>query len=221
MQQKSFPSVILLYFCAMEDKKVEIINNSSGLFMQFGVRAVTMDDLAKYLGVSKKTFYKYFKDKNDLVMQILKAKINEDTEVCKDCVVKSENAIDELIMISKFVSEMFKGVHSSVFYDLRKYHRNAWDIIHEHKNGFVKEQIRNNIDRGLKESLYRKNINKEIVSTVYMASMDSVFDGVTYANTKLHLSEILLELIRFQIRGMVNENGLEYLKERLKKEEYV
>jgi len=94
-------------------------------------------------------------------------------------------------------------------------------IIHDHKNGFVKEQIRNNIDRGLKENLYRKNINKEIVSTVYMASMDSVFDGVTYANTKLHLSEILLELIRFQIRGMVNENGLEYLKERLKKEEYV
>lgn len=205
----------------MEDKKRDIINNSSDLFMRFGVRAVTMDDLAKHLGVSKKTFYKYFKDKNDLVLHILNAKIEEDKKVCEACIVQSENAIDELIMISKFVSEMFKGVHSSVFYDLRKYHRGAWDVIHQHKNGFVKEQIRNNIERGLNENLYRKNINKDIVSTVYIASMDSVFDGVTYADTQLHLSEILLELIRFQIRGMVNENGLEYLKKRLKKEEHV
>lgn len=205
----------------MEDKKAEIIYNSSDLFMRYGVKSVTMDDLAKHLGVSKKTFYKYFKDKNDLVLHILNAKIEEDVKVCEECIVQSENAIDELIMISKFISEMFKGVHSSVFYDLRKYHRTAWDVIHAHKNGFVKEQIRNNIERGLKENLYRKNINKDVVSTVYIAAMDSVFDGETYVDSSLHLSDILLELIRFQIRGMVNENGLKYLQERLKKEENV
>lgn len=205
----------------MEDKKTEIINNSSDLFMRYGVKAVTMDDLAKHLGVSKKTFYKYFKDKNDLVLHILNAKIAEDKIVCKECIDSSENAIDELIMISKFVSEMFSGVHSSVFYDLRKYHRNAWDVIDDHKNGFVKKQIRNNIERGLEENLYRQNINKDVVSTVYIASMNSVFDGETFNDLKLNLSEILLELIRFQIRGMVNENGLNYLKERIKKEEHV
>jgi AcrR family transcriptional regulator len=205
----------------MEDKKTEIINNSSTLFMRYGVKAVTMDDLAKHLGVSKKTFYKYFKDKNDLVLHILNAKIEEDKIVCRNCIDNSENAIDELIMISKFVSEMFKGVHSSVFYDLKKYHRSAWNVIDSHKNGFVKEQIRNNIERGLKESLYRKNINKDVVSSVYIASMNSVFDGESYSDIDLNLSEILLELIRFQIRGMVNENGLDYLKERIKKEEHV
>lgn len=189
--------------------------------MKFGVKSVTMDDLAKHLGISKKTFYKYFNNKNDLVLNILQSKIEEDKRFCEDCIQKSENAIDELVLMSKFISSMFHDVPSSVFFDLKKYHTEAWRMLHEHKNNYVRSQISNNIDRGRKEGIYRENLKNDVISTAYIASMDAVFDGQSFAKTPYSLSEILLEIMRFQIRGMVNQNGLEYLKKRLKKEQNV
>ena len=198
-----------------------ILEKASILFMRNGVRSVTMDDLAKDLSMSKKTFYKYFKNKNELVVKILEIKIEEDKQFCEECIENAENAIDELIQMSKFISMMFHDVPSSVFYDLSKYHPEAWKLLHEHKNNYVRNQISQNIERGKREGLYREKLNKDIISTVYIASMDAVFDGQSFIKTKLNLGDILIEIIRFQIRGMVNHNGLEYLKERIKKEENV
>lgn len=202
----------------MIEKQLEIIEKSSLIFMRNGIKSVTMDDLAKHLGMSKKTIYKYFKDKNDLISKIMTAKVELDKMACENAKSNAENAIDELVLISKFVSEMFGEVHTSVFFDLQKYHRDAWDIMENHKTNYVKKQILDNIERGIKEGLYRIDLNKEVIAAAYISTMDAIFENKGQLLGNLNFSEVLTEVIRFQIRGMANEEGLNYLRKRLNKE---
>lgn len=200
----------------MENKQLEIIEKSADMFLRHGIKSVTMDDLAKGLGVSKKTIYKYFDDKNDLITKIVMAKTTKDRIVCDQARIDCENAIDALYKISEFVSNMLSNVHSSVFFDLQKYHREAWEVMERHKHYFVKTQIKQNIERGQREGLYRSSVNPEVISSVYIATMDGLFDGVTFDMDNLKFGQIFNEILDFQIRGLASDEGREYLKQRSK-----
>lgn len=198
----------------MEKKQLEIIENAAEMFLKHGIKSVTMDDLAKGLGVSKKTIYKYFDDKDDLITKIVKAKTTRDKMVCEAARVETDNAIEALFKISEFVSNMLSNVHSSVFFDLQKYHRDAWTVMEEHKHYFVKSQIKENILRGQREGFYRDSINPEVIASVYISTMDGLFDGQTFDMDSLNFGEIFNEIVGFQIRGLANDKGREYLKTR-------
>lgn len=200
----------------MEKKQLEIIDNAAEIFLKHGIKSVTMDDLAKGLGVSKKTIYKYFEDKNDLITKIVIAKTTRDKMVCEAARVETKNAIEALFKISEFVSNMLSNVHSSVFFDLQKYHRDAWEVMEEHKHFFVKSQIKQNIERGQKEGLYRDSVNPEVISSVYISTMDGLFDGSTFDTGSLNFGDIFNEIVGFQIRGLASNKGREYLKTRNK-----
>tara|TARA_B100000508_G_scaffold141097_1_gene147033 strand:+ start:133424 stop:134077 length:654 start_codon:yes stop_codon:yes gene_type:complete len=200
----------------MEKKQLEIIENAAEMFLKHGIKSVTMDDLAKGLGVSKKTIYKYFDDKDDLITKIVQTKTTKDKIVCEAARVETDNAIEALFKISEFVSNMLSNVHSSVFFDLQKYHRSAWEVMEEHKHHFVKSQIKENIQRGQKEGLYRDSINPEVISSVYISTMDGLFDGSTFDMDSLNFSDIFNEIVGFQIRGLASDKGREYLKTRNK-----
>lgn len=202
----------------MDEKQFEIVEKSAQVFLKYGIRAVTMDDLARELGASKKTIYKYFADKDELIRTIIEFKTQSDREICAIACNQAENAIDEMIRISEFVSEMLQDVHSSVFFDLQKYHRDAWDIMEDHKNTFVRNQIKGNIERGIQEDVYRENSDSDILSKVYVSTMGTLFDGQTFHSSEYKFNKVLNQIIRFQIRGLVNEKGLEYFKTRLNDE---
>ena len=141
----------------MDEKKLEILERASAVYMKFGIKSVTMDDLSRELGVSKKTIYKYFADKNDLVKLIIEMKVQMDQAVCINCSNQSENAIEDLINVSKFVIEHVGNVNPTVFYDLQKHYKDAWNIIEKHKWEFVLSMIKDNIERGIKEGIYREH----------------------------------------------------------------
>lgn len=203
----------------MRTKKNEILEKSADTFRKLGIRAVSMDDLARNLGMSKKTIYKYFVDKDELVKEIIIEKTEADKKICENARENSVNAIDEMVRICEFISEMFNDLHSSVFYDLQKYHHGAWEIMECHKNEFVRNQIRSNVIRGIYEGIYRPNLNPEIISRAYIATMSSLFDSSNLITSGINFSTALNQVIRFQIRGLANENGLDYLKKRLKQDE--
>jgi len=198
----------------MDEKQFDLVEKSAQVFLKYGVRAVTMDDLARELGISKKTIYKYFSDKDELIRAIIEFKTQSDREICSIACAQAENAIDEMIRISEFVSEMMQDVHSSVFFDLQKYHRDAWQIMEDHKNTFVRNQIKENIERGIREGVYRENGDSDILSKAYVATMGALFDGYTFPSNQYKFSSVLNQIIRFQIRGLANLKGLDYLKNR-------
>lgn len=202
----------------METKRTEVIERSSLLFMKFGIKSVTMDDVARELGISKKTLYKYFSDKSELVNAILNSKLDYDKAVCGVSRETSENAIDELFNLSKLGMEHIGNINPVVFYDLKKYHPEGWQLMQEHKWHFMLDTIRLNIARGIKEGMYRDNLDAEVIARLYVASTDLILGGDVFPFPEFKIDKVFLETVRFHVRGMASDKGIAYLKERVKQE---
>ena len=204
----------------MDEKKLEILERAGAVYMKYGIKSVTMDDLTRELGMSKKTIYKYFSDKNDLIHSIIEMKVDMDKAICQNCAQQSENAIDELINISKIVVETIGNVNPAVFYDLQKYYKEAASIMHNHKWDFVLSMIQNNIERGINEGVYRNNLDEAIISRLYVASTDRVMNTEIFPWPQFNLAKVFTEMIRFHIRGMASDKGLQYLKQKMNNEQF-
>lgn len=202
----------------MDEKRLEILERASHVFMKYGIKSVTMDDLSRELGISKKTFYKYFEDKNDIVRSIIELKVQMDRALCSNTMCQSENAIDQLINISRLVIEHIGNVNPTVFYDLQKYHADAWQIMTQHKWEFVLSMIRENIEQGIKEKIYRDNLDPEIIARLYVGSTDMILNGDVFPWPEFKFQNVFTEMIRFHIKGMASDKGIEYLRKRLENE---
>lgn len=205
----------LITFAFMEGKKDEIIERTTMVYMRNGIKSVTMDDLARELGISKKTIYKYFDDKDHLVCTIIENKVKIDETMCKTCTVSSKDAIDEMLAVSRSVVEHIGNINPSVFYDLQKYHIDAWKIINDHKWNFVLRMMKKNIERGIEENIYRSDLNIEIIGRQYIVTTDMIMNPEIFPWPTFKIDELFEEVMRFQLNGMVNENGRTILNKTL------
>jgi AcrR family transcriptional regulator len=201
----------------MDEKTKEYTERAASVFMRLGIRSVTMDDIARELGVSKKTLYVHFKDKNELIRNIMLAKIEEDQLSCTKAQNQTANAIEELFDIIQLVIEHLSKINPNVFHDLQKYHSDAWEIITTHKCVFVTEMIRKNVERGILEGIYRSEIDADIISRLFVGMTDLIFDGKTFPWPEFSLTRVYSEIISFQIHGMANEKGLNILTKKMNK----
>jgi AcrR family transcriptional regulator len=203
----------------MDDKKREILTQATAIYLKYGIKSVTMDEMARQLGISKKTLYSYVADKNELVEQCVL--LEHEDEVCRIGEISKthENAIDEILAISNSVAAELKKIHPSIFFDLAKYHPNALKIMNTHKRDFVRGCVIDNLQRGIKQGLYRSDINVEVVSTIYLATIDNIMLGDIFPESHDKLDLIYKEFFNYHLRGIANQNGLEYLNELIKQNE--
>jgi AcrR family transcriptional regulator len=197
----------------MDESKLALLEKVSAVYMKFGIKSITMDDLARELGISKKTIYKYFKDKDDLVVSIMDMKVELDKAICLNAQQNSDNAIEGLISLSELVIEQLKNVNPTVFYDLKKHFPEACEVLEKHKWNFVYSIIKENIDRGIQEGFYFSTLKSDIVAKLYISSMDVIMNTDIFAWPDFKFHDVYNEMIRFQLRGLINENGRDYLKQ--------
>ncbi len=202
----------------MDEKKLDIIDRSAMVFLRLGIKSVTMDDLARELGISKKTIYKYFADKNELIISIIQLKVAEDSNTVDTC-AKAENPIEELFSTSEFIMEQFKNVAPTVFFDLKKYHPQAWEIMENHKWNFVRNLIRDNIERGIAEGYYRKNADPLILSGLYVSATETIMNSQLFPWPQYKFQDVYMQMILHHLFGLANNKGREYLKQRLKNDQ--
>lgn len=213
---KRFLCVKCFYICRMDPKQIELLEQIGSVFMRYGIRSVNMDDIAREIKVSKKTLYKYFKDKNDIVIQVMSGQCEMEKVMVANSLDSAENAIDALMNLTSVVSQKLKEVHPSIHYDLEKYYPEAWALFTNHKECFIKDSIATNLARGVKERIYRDNLNSEIIARLYAAKIDMLFDPTIFPPDQFSFPEVYLELMRYHIRGVANQEGMSYLKERIK-----
>ncbi len=121
-----------------EDK---ILHGAQELFFKYGLRSVTMDDIAKHLGMSKKTIYQCYKDKDEMVHTLMQNHIKQDECTFRGNYEKSENVVDEVFNIMKNMTEIFSKVNPLLFYELQKYHPKSWQLIREFKENFNRHYL--------------------------------------------------------------------------------
>ncbi len=200
----------------MENKKQEFLLQALGVYMQLGIKSVTMDELARQLGISKKTIYTYVKDKNDLVIQCIKqAQQNEECEI-KDISESENNAIDELLKVGELVAQRLRSVHPSIFFDLQKYHPEAYQLMNVHRNKLIINSVTSNLKKGKEQGLYRNNINEDILSKMYVSFIDVLFHGDVFPTSKYSFIQVYSEYFKYHIRGIASDKGLNYLEKIMK-----
>lgn len=201
-----------------KENSCKLVSAAMDLFLRFGVKSMTMDDVSRKLGISKKTLYKVVSDKKDLVTQGMTLCLEEDQNMILEITKNSENAIEELIGFTKKANEWLSGVHESVVFDIQKYHPECWGLIEKHKKE-VEKAILENTKRGIAEGIYRENLNPEIIAALHTVMKDALFNSSEVFGKDVLKQDIHLEMIRYHVRGVANEKGIALLKETLKKEE--
>jgi AcrR family transcriptional regulator len=215
---KRFQCVKSLYIYSVDEKFLEIREKIAAVFLRYGLKSVTMDDIAKELKISKKTLYKYVKDKNELILKVMQGQCDMEKVVLADALTQGENAIEELMIFSEMLGQKLQQMNPSVHYDLEKYYPEAWSMFTAHKEDFILGCVQQNIERGMKEGIYRDNVNAEIVSKLYIQKIDCVFDPAVFPVGKFTFYQVHLELMRYHVRGIANEKGMEYLSKKIKKD---
>ena len=210
-----FVSCVFKSLAFKMSKLKEIIHQVSLLFLEFGIKSMSMDDLASSLRISKKTLYKYVSDKNDLVYQVMKEIITLKQEqlliLCED----KTHPIDELIAMIEFSGQEVSMIHPSIQYDLKKYYPESWKLFEIHKHGFIYERMLENIEKGMEMGVYRDNLNASIVAKIYASRADLVFNAVIFPPDQYDFKTVLDEMMRHHIRGIATEKGIKYLKTKI------
>jgi AcrR family transcriptional regulator len=206
------------YICyRMDELEVKILAVAQSLFMKYGVKSVTMDDLAKELGMSKKTIYTVAKNKEELVFKVLNNHLGNEMQQCCQFSEESINAIEELLSIAKNLIEQMRSMNPAVVYDLKKYYPKAYKLMEEYRFTFIYETMLNNLKKGVKQGLYRKDINADIIAKFYVARIDVIFETSLFPPANYNWIDVYREGLVYHIRGIASEKGLEYLTENLKK----
>ncbi|SDH48020.1 TetR/AcrR family transcriptional regulator [Mucilaginibacter gossypii] len=186
-----------------------IITGTEALFAKAGIRSATMDDIAHHLGISKKTIYTHFKNKEELVMTIVENNIAGYKEKVNMITSESENIFTMIGELTHSVIELSSGIFSLQKHDLLKYYANAWSLFQI----FIDDVLLTSFDRllhqGMKEGLIRPEIKVTILVRMRLAQIQQVFDSLTYPSVCLNPLEVHEELLTHFIYGIATPKGRE------------
>ncbi len=189
----------------------KILAKAIELFMSIGVRNTTMDDLARELGVSKKTLYRVISNKADLVRICVERDImKKETEV-KEIQQQSEDVLEEMLKIGASVTNSLRTFQVSVIHDLMKFYPESWAIIEDHKNRFIRSVVHKNIVEGIKAGFYRADIQADVIINFFIQGTDICMNSQLYINEQYNYSSVYKEFLIYHIRGIATDKGIERL----------
>jgi TetR/AcrR family transcriptional regulator, cholesterol catabolism regulator len=208
----------------MIDPKERILIKAEELFMQYGIRSVSMDDIANNLGMSKKTLYQYYADKDELVDAVVDGHIKEIQTDCLGCRTDARDAVHEIFITMERIMEQFNNMNPMLLYDLEKFHFRSYLRFREHKDKFLAKVIRENIEWGIKDELYRPEINVDVMVKFRLESMMIPFNVSIFPPGKHNLGVISEQIIQHFVYGLATIKGhkliQKYNQERQKKLSY-
>jgi len=185
----------------------KILEEARGLFLQFGLKTVSMDDIARSVGVSKKTIYQHYKDKNSIIAKVVKTHFQRQKHLIEETTTDTENCIEELYEMSKCMRMTVESVNPAVMYDLERFYPKMFKEFIKFKHEFILEHIKNSLVRGMKEGYFRDDIDVDIIATLRMAQVQLSFDPEIYPKDKFDFQEVHQQLFRHFALGLLTDNG--------------
>jgi TetR/AcrR family transcriptional regulator, cholesterol catabolism regulator len=157
-----------------------IIQGSEELFLTAGIKSITMDDIAKHLGMSKKTIYQFFKDKNELVIALVRKKLKEDEDQMAEIISNSGNVIEEMINMMKCSEEIFSRINPIVIHDMQKYHPDAWRQFQNFKSGVLVHTLEELLNKGIEQGYIRPEIDVKIIARMRVNQVELGFNTAIF-----------------------------------------
>jgi AcrR family transcriptional regulator len=157
-----------------------ILSGSLELFFKAGIKSVTMDDIARHLAISKKTIYQFFSDKNELVIAMVKKRLEEDECQMQELIDRSSNVIEQLLKMMQCLEEILSRANPILMHDMQKYHPDAWDIVQQFKVGVIAALLEDLMTKGIEQGYIRPEINVKILARMRMHQVEMGFDHAIF-----------------------------------------
>ncbi|TKT94037.1 TetR/AcrR family transcriptional regulator [Dyadobacter frigoris] len=190
--------------------KERIIKEAFKLFWRYGIKSVTMDDIAKDLGISKRTIYQHFPDKEAIVILVIEQEL--ETQKCQMDKMDEDklNPVAQMILGADYMRVSLAHMNPVVFHDLKKYHPHAWDLFHRYKHDYIIKEIRENLIEGVETELYRKDINVDMLSILRIEQVLMALDPEIYPADKFNMMNVQMEFVHHFLHGILTEKGFKY-----------
>jgi len=187
--------------------KDRILLISKDLFFQYGVKSITMDDVAKHLSISKKTIYQFCKDKDELVLSVAQMHLESDMKALQLIASTAQDPIDEILKLSEHLKLSLQNLRSSVLYDIEKFHPRAWQIFLDHKEQCIYCSMVDNLQKGIEKGLYRADIDVNILSIFRMEQIQMGFNPTLYPLQKFDMQKVQLQFLEHFLYGICTLKG--------------
>ena len=200
----------------MDEKVDRILSESLRLFMKNGIRSISMDDIAKELGMSKKTIYQLVANKTELVEMVLDFMREKESNICFEGDITKMNAIDILLAVSKNVSRQMKDLNPINAYELQKYYPSIYREFIIKKRDHVYTTLKQNFEQGIAEGIYRNDLDIDLVARLYIQKLVDVHDPEFLSSVNFGFEKVFQVMFDNHIRGIANAEGLAYYEKQIK-----
>jgi AcrR family transcriptional regulator len=190
-----------------------ILDTAFGLFRQYGTRSITMDDIATRMGISKKTLYAHFVDKDDMVVHAISRFLEVIQEEERSIKARAANAIEELFGVMHMMDERLRNMNPVIMLDLQKFHSKAFQVFQEYRNNYLRTTIRENLERGIREGLYRKDLEVSILTQFRIASAMLCFEPEAFPIAGFELVKVQRVLLEHFLYGVASAEGLKLIEQ--------
>lgn len=195
-----------------------ILEKTEALMFRYGMKSVTMDDIAREVGISKKTIYQHYEDKDAIVLAMVSAHFEEERCVAVKQQVEAKDPIQEVVWASEMMRQQLSEMNPTALYDMKKYYPKAWDLLAEFKKSFLLNLIRQNLLKGIEMGLYHKNVNVEVIARLRLEEVEIGFDPNLFPPAQFSIVETQVAFLDHFIRGVATNKGLELYQQYLKVE---
>lgn len=187
--------------------KERILAEAEQLFWKYGVRSITMEDIAKRLGISKKTIYQHFSDKEEILCQVILDKTSQN-QFKMDCVsIEADNPIEELLQVLEMLQKQADQISPNLFIDLQRHYPQTFALFQQFKEEYIMRSILENIQKGVSQGLYRDDINPAILARLRVEQIELAFNNTIFPADKYSMLDVQHELMHHFVRGMLTEKG--------------
>jgi TetR/AcrR family transcriptional regulator, cholesterol catabolism regulator len=190
----------------LETRK-RILEIATEQFARFGVRTITMEDIARQAGISKKTIYQEFADKRDLVKEVFSNILEEDRKRLAYILESEDGVIEHLVQTSQMMRERLSSINPLVIMEVQKYFPEAWKIFETFKENTIQTDLVNVIEKGKELGYFRSEIDSQILSRARMNQVTSAFDPVNFTNPEFNFVEEQMVLLDHFLHGIFTEKG--------------
>ncbi|MDF2157078.1 TetR/AcrR family transcriptional regulator [Algoriphagus sp. CAU 1675] len=185
----------------------KILEFAIGQFSTYGIRNVTMDDVARQLGISKKTLYQEFKDKKELLKETFEKKLQKDQEDMSFLIESEDGVIEHLVNLSKYMRESLSKINPIAILEIQKYFPDVWEIFERHKEGIIQKDLVFILEKGKTLGYFRSEIDSNILARLRVEQITSAFDPSNFQRNDFNLVDFQMQMLDHFLHGIFTEKG--------------
>lgn len=197
------------------ETREKIIGVAIKEFSRYGIKSVTMDQIAREAGMSKKTIYQEFSDKKQLVYETFSQELT--ANACKMMQIEDDvdGIIEHLIAFSKFLRERFTDMHPLILNEIKRFYPESWELFEKFKEEHALANLENLLEKGKALGYFRKEINSRLLAMMRLEQISFLFDPVKFNPVRINLGEMQFQIFEHFLYGIFTDRGRDAYEEKM------